>query len=142
MPTLIEYFKLDKGQLHRAMDDARTALQIALKYFEKAGPRATVQDLIKIQNVELSWPRYSIEALYEKEHLRQLVRAIAEKREVMIVYNSGSRPGKERKVQPIGLVRNPDGDFLVASESHKEDPHAKRFYLQHISAVHAFNPRD
>lgn len=139
MPTLIEHFKLDKGQLHRALDDAQTALQIALKYFEKAGPQATLQDLIKIQNVDLNWPRFSIEALYEKDHLRQLVRAVIEKREISITYNSGSKPGQPRKILPHGIVRNPDGDFLAATESHRDDNHPKRYYLQHISAVTATN---
>jgi DNA polymerase-3 subunit epsilon len=137
MPTLKEYFKLPEGQLHRAMDDAQAALQIALKYFEKAGPQVTVRELIKIQAHDLNWPRFSIEALYEKEHMRQLVRAVVDKREVMITYNSGSKPGQARKIMPMGIVRNPDGDFLAAVESHRDDTHPKRYYLAHISAVTA-----
>ncbi len=135
MPTLLEYFKIPKGNIHRAGDDADMALQIALKYFEKIGADKTVQDIITIQNVSLTWPRFSIEALYEREHLRLLVRALREKLEINMTYDSGSKPGKSRKVMPIGLVRSVDGDFLVANESHREDDHSKRFYLAHISQV-------
>lgn len=135
MPTLMEHFKLPPVQLHRAMDDAQVALQIALRYFDKIGVDKSVQDIQNVQSVALTWPRFSIEALYEREHLRQLVRAVLEKREVTITYTSGSKPGQPRKVQPQGLVRNTDGDFLVASDAHREDGHSKRFYLSHISAV-------
>ena len=135
MPTLLEYFKIPKVNIHRALDDAQMALQIAMKYFAKIGADKTVQDLIHIQNVNLTWPRFSIEALYEREHLRLLVKALREKLEVNITYTSGSKPGQSRKVIPIGLVRSVDGDFLVAAESHREDAHSKRFYLEHISHV-------
>jgi len=135
MPTLIEHFKLPPVQLHRAMDDAQVALQIALKYFEKVGDGASVRDIQNVQSVELTWPRFSIEALYEREHFRLLVRAVSEKREVMITYDSGSKPGQARKVHPWGIVRSIDGDFLVATDAHRDDPHPKRFYLAHISAV-------
>lgn len=133
MPTLIEHFKLPPVQLHRAMDDAQVALQIAVKYFDKIGGDATVRDIQNIQSVELAWQRFSIEALMEREHFRLLVRSILDKREVNITYDSGSKPGQARKVIPVGIVRSLDGDFLVAIESHRNDNHPKRYYLAHIS---------
>ncbi len=137
LATLAAHFSIPAGSAHRALDDARTCLGVALKYFEKLGPEAKVSDLQTIQSVPLTWERFSIDLLTEREHFRTLVRAVRDKAEIHITYESGSRPGQSRKVFPMGLVRNPDGDFLVATEGNNEgdDIKPKRYFLQHISSV-------
>lgn len=137
LATLAEYFKIPAGQAHRAMDDAKTCLAVALKFFEKFGPEAKVQDLLNAQQTQLLWPRYSIEALMERDHFRVLVRSLVDRFEVTITYESGSRPGEPRKVFPMGLVRSLAGDFLVATEGNNpgDEIHPKRYFLQHISKV-------
>lgn len=137
LATLAKHFGIPAGSAHRALDDAKTCLGVAIKYFEKLGPEAKISDLQSIQGVPMDWSRFSIDVLTEREHLRTLVRAVRDKLEVHMVYESGSRPGESRKVFPMGLVRNPDGDFLVATEGNKEgdDVKPKRYFLEHISAV-------
>ena len=44
LQTLIQYFKLNGGQAHRALDDARACLQLSIKCFEKLGLRVKGND--------------------------------------------------------------------------------------------------
>ena len=135
LATLAQHFKIDAGAAHRALDDAKTCLHVALKYFEQLGSEAKVSDLFSVQVTPLPWSRFSIESLTERDHYRTLVRALRDRREVFITYEAGSRPGQSRKVFPLGLVRNPEADFLVATEGNKEgdDVKPKRYFLEKIS---------
>lgn len=137
LATLAAHFGLDAGAAHRALDDAKTCLAVALKYFEKLGREAKISDIQGIQSVKLPWSRFSIESLMERDALRTLVRALRDRREVFITYEAGSRPGQSRRVFPLGLVRNPDGDFLVATEGNNEgdDVKPKRYFIDKISAA-------
>lgn len=137
LATLAAHFKIDAGAAHRALDDAKTCLQVGLRYFEKMGPDAKISDILGVQTTSLLWPRFSIEALMERGHLRVLVRALRDRREVMITYEGGSRPGQSRRVFPLGLIRSPEADVLVATEGNKEgdDVKPKRYFLDKVSAV-------
>jgi DNA polymerase-3 subunit epsilon len=137
LATLAEHFGINAGAAHRALDDARTCLEVALRYFEKLGREAKVSDLQSVQVTPLPWQRFSIDALTERDHYRSLVRSLRDKREVFITYEAGSRPGQARKVFPLGLVRNPEADFLVATEGNKDgdDTKPKRYFLDKISDV-------
>jgi DNA polymerase-3 subunit epsilon len=81
----------------------------------------------------LLWNHFSIDYLIEKEVFRLLVRATIDKREVFLTYDGGSRPGQIRRVFPLGLVRNPDGDFLVATEG--DEVQTKRYFLDKVSGA-------
>jgi DNA polymerase-3 subunit epsilon len=135
LATLAEHFGIDAGAAHRALDDAKTCLGVGLRYLETLGREAKMSDVQGIQTTELPWQRFSIESLTERSHYRALVRALRDKREVFITYDAGSRPGQSRKVFPLGLVRNPEADFLVATEGNKEgdDTKPKRYFLEKIS---------
>lgn len=133
LKTLADHFGIETGAAHRALDDAKTCLGIALKYFEQVGAAATLHEICDAQKIVLPWNRFSITSLIEKDHLRVLVRALRDKRDVNMVYESGSRPGVARKVSPQGLVRQPDGDFLVALEA--GDTKVKRYFIDKISSV-------
>jgi len=135
LATLAEHFKIDAGSAHRALDDAKTCLGVALKYLEGLGPEAKMSDIQTLQARELPWTRFSIESLTEREHYRTLVRALRDKREVYITYQGGSRPGQARRVFPLGLVRNPEADFLVATDysDDAEDSKPKRYFLDKVS---------
>jgi DNA polymerase-3 subunit epsilon len=137
LATLARHFGIEAGAAHRALDDARTCLHVALRYFEQLGREAKVSDLQTIQVTELPWSRFSIDALTERDHLRTLVRALRDRREVTIVYDGGSRPGQSRRVFPLGLVRQPQEDFLVATEGNNDgdDVKPKRYFLNKVSAV-------
>jgi DNA polymerase-3 subunit epsilon len=133
LPTLAAHFGLETGSLHRALDDAKTCLGIALQYFAQMGAAATLNEIFDAQKIMLPWNRFSIMSLIERDHLCVLVRALRDKHDVNMVYESGSRPGQSRKVTPQGLVRQPDGDFLVALEDGDAKP--KRYYIEKISKV-------
>lgn len=137
LATLAKHFAVDAGSAHRALDDAKACLGVALKYFEKLGAEAKLSDIQGIQVVPLPWSRFSIEALLERDQFRVLVRALKDRREAHIVYEGGSRPGQSRKVFPLGLVRQPETDFLVATEGNQEgdDVKPKRYFLDKISSA-------
>lgn len=133
LKTLADHFGIESGAAHRALDDAKTCLEIALKYFARVGENATLHEICDAQKITLPWTRFSIMSLIEREHLRVLVRALRDKKDVLLVYDSGSRPGVARKVNPQGLVRQPDGDFLVALED--GETKVKRYFVDKISDV-------
>jgi DNA polymerase III subunit epsilon len=130
LQTLVTHLGLKPGQAHRALDDAQSCLDVAVKCFERIGEAATLNDLYKFQQSTIRWLDYSLDALKEKEAFMQIIKAIEQRRNVELVYMGGSRPGKSRELTPIGLVRNPNGDFLVAREP--EEPQTKRFFLSQI----------
>lgn len=133
LQTLVKLLNIDGGQAHRALDDARACLHVALECFQRIGSEATLQELLDVQSKPLLWQDYSLDELKEKSRFNYLIRAITEKGDVQITYDGGSRPGKPRRVQPLGIVRNPDGDFLVGIESGQDK--TKRYYLKKISSV-------
>jgi len=133
LQTLVNVLNIEGGQAHRALDDARACLQVALECFRRAGEDSTLRDLIQLQGRELCWQHYSMNDLKEEERTANLIKAIREKREATIVYQGGSRPGKARVIQPLGLVRNPNGDFLVASENGRMPP--KRYTLDKVTST-------
>jgi DNA polymerase III subunit epsilon len=144
LQTLIEFFKLEKGKAHRALDDAKACLEVALRVYEKVGADVTIQSLLTYQTTRLEWSQFSTQHLRANPVFAVLLKAL-EKREILqIVYEGGSRPGQARTVTPMGLVRTPieraaivnaegGGDFLVALEEGETMP--KRYFLKKISAA-------
>jgi DNA polymerase-3 subunit epsilon len=133
LSTLAKHFEVDAGAAHRALDDAKACLGVALKCFEAVGADCTLLKVLETQNRKLQWQNFSIELLMEKESFRHLVRATLDKREVFMAYLGGSKPGQVRRVFPLGIVRNPDGDFLVATEG--DEVQTKRYFLDKIGNV-------
>ena len=133
LQTLVEHFGIDGGQAHRATDDAEACLTVFLKMLEqhKNSGSLNVKDIYKLQGRKLQWYEYSIDYLRQFEATLAIVESIEKGKPLNMVYKGGSRPGVLRTVIPEGLVRNPNGDFLVA----RDDPQAeqpKRFYLSRI----------
>jgi DNA polymerase-3 subunit epsilon len=136
LATLAQHFGVNAGAAHRAFDDAMACLNVAIAMFEKLGRQTKNGDIQTAQGTALTWDRFSVESLTEREHFRTLVRALRDKREVIITYQGGSRKGEPRKIFPMGLVRQPDNDFLVATAGNGEDEEQpKRFFLDKISSV-------
>ena len=133
LQTLIQYFQLIQGTAHRALDDARACLSVALKCFEKVGSDATIATLLDYQSVPLMWSHYSVADLRSHAVYGVLVEALEAHKDVQIIYSGGSRPGVSRTVHPVGLVRNPNGDFFVACD--EGDTVSKRFFLNKITAA-------
>ncbi|KHD89263.1 MAG: DNA polymerase III subunit alpha [Bdellovibrio sp. ArHS] len=132
LQTLVKHLTIDGGQAHRAYDDAKSCLYVALACFQKMDPNVTLTDAIKSQGKNLWWRDYSLAALNESKFVL-LKQAILAKQDVDMVYMGGSAKGEVRRVTPIGIVRNPDGDYLQAF-CHKEKT-PKRYYLNRIADV-------
>jgi len=133
LQTLAKYYAIEAGKAHRAFDDAKTCLEVALKCFQTIGESCHIHRLLEVQSRLLHWAHFSIEYLIEKEVYRLLVRATLDKREVYLTYDGGSRPGQIRRVFPLGIVRNPDGDFLVATEG--DEVQTKRYFLEKVAGA-------
>lgn len=131
LQTLIKLLKIDGGQAHRALDDARACLEVALECFRRVGEDAPLEKILKAQGGALHWSQYSMNDLLEHSRYQHLIRASKERLAVDMIYDGGSRPGKSRVVEPIGIVRNPSGDFLVATENGRFPP--KRYFLEKIT---------
>lgn len=131
--TLAKTLNISPGNSHRALDDAKTCLRVALECFRRFGARKTLGEFIDLQGVSLNWSDFSIEALREKEVGNRLVRAILDEREVHMVYSGGSHPGSGRSIQPTGIVRGPQRDFLVAYDPSADKE--KRYYLNRIVSI-------
>lgn len=130
LQTLISFFNLEKGAAHRAFDDAKACLDVGIKCFEKVGESASIDQLMDYQGVCLDWKKFSIKDLSAHSVYSKIVKALNEGCDLQITYEGGSRPGQARTVSPIGLVRTPNGDFLVANDDPKGIP--KRYMLNKI----------
>lgn len=132
LQTLVKHLNIDGGQAHRAYDDAKACLEVILDCFKKMGEQATLAQAIQSQGKNLWWKDYSL--LFTTDaRLKTLIEAIQTKKDVDLVYEGGSSRGETRRLTPIGIVRNPDGDYLQAF-CHK-DQTAKRYYLSRIADV-------
>lgn len=133
LQTLAKHYAIEAGKAHRALDDAKTCLAVALQCFQQVGVESHISRILEVQARLLHWAHFSIEYLIEKEVYRLLVRATLDKREVFLTYEGGSRPGQIRRVFPLGIVRNPDGDFLVATEG--DEVQTKRYFLDKVTSA-------
>ena len=132
LQTLVKHLQIDGGRAHRAYDDAYACLQVAIACFTKMGGEATLADAIKSQGKNLNWKDYSIRALHTAK-LETLKESILTKKDIDMIYSGGSKKGQVRRMTPMGIVRNPDGDYLQAF-CH-EEKQAKRYYLSRIDDV-------
>lgn len=132
LQTLIKHLNLPKRQAHRALSDAESCLDVAMKCFEKLGD-VSLGKICDVQGKTLLWQDYSIDQLRQRVELRAIIEALQAKEQVQIVYMGGSRPGEKRTITPLGLVRTSvNQEFLVAQDDPNEHP--KRFFLDKIGA--------
>lgn len=135
LQTLIQFFNINQGQAHRALDDAIACLEVGLKCLNKISDSKVLssKDLIweeafKIQAYKLTCDRFSIRKIEKKFQL--IVKAIQDKKKLAVKYSKGSRPGVPRFVYPVGLVRSLNGDFFISQEPGSNI--AKRFLLSRL----------
>lgn len=129
LQTLISYLNLPKGAAHRALDDARACLLVGLECMNRMGGMTTLEEVLKAQGKQLNWPDYFL-SRSGSEKLKLVVQAIQDKKDLEFVYEGGTLKGKPRRMTPIGIVRNPDGDYIMAV-CHI-DRAQKRFYFDKI----------
>lgn len=132
LQTLVKHLGIDGGQAHRAYDDAKACLQVGLECFKLMGENKTLADAIASQGKSLMWKDYGL--LHAGTvSLQTMINAIHSKKDVEMVYKGGSQKGEIRRVTPIGIVRNPDGDYLMAF-CHRDKTN-KRYYLNRIADI-------
>jgi DNA polymerase-3 subunit epsilon len=130
LSTLIAHLGLKMGQAHRALEDSRACLEVALKCMEKLGDDASLEYIFKAQGGPFEWQRFSMSELLKSDIFRPLVEGSKNQLVLEIVYTGGSQPGVPRRMTPQGLVRNHSGDYVVGL-CHRENVE-KRFYLNRI----------
>ena len=130
LQTLVKYLKLEGGQAHRATDDAFACLHVGLKCMERVGPEATLAEVFAKVGKDLRWNAYAILGS-GNSHISMICQALESDKSLNIIYEGGSRGGNTRKIKPVGIVRNPDGDYIKAFCF--IDAIEKRFYLAKIS---------
>lgn len=129
LQTLIQFLKLQQGKAHRALDDSQACLELALRCFERLGPAATLKQVQDKVGKSLDWVNFSL-SIAATEKIKTITEALRRGLPLDIVYNGGTLKGKVRRVSPEGIVRNPDGDYMMA-QCHI-DRMSKRFYLPKI----------
>lgn len=129
LQTLVKLLNIDGGQAHRATDDARACMMVFLECIKRLGADVSLEKLYHVQEKKLSWPLYSVPMTGDGA-MPILAQAIREQKIVDMVYEGGTLREKTRPVQPIGIVRNPDGDYLYATCL--IDHANKRFYISRI----------
>ena len=134
LQTLVKELKLTGGDAHRAYDDAYACLQVFFKCVEKLEKNVNVADLLKIQKKELIWNHYKVWTS-DNPKLIQLAEAIKTKSTLQITYEGGQTKSKPRPIRPIGMIRNPDGDYIQAECG--LDLQRKRFYLEKMKTITA-----
>lgn len=128
LQTLIPVLKIPQGAAHRALDDAKACLAVGLECFKRMESKKSLEDLQSVMGKPLLWSSYFLKTGVSPE-LSRVVEALEGRKDLDMVYQGGSSKGT-RRVTPIGIVRNPDGDFLFA-KCHI-DQTEKRFYLNKI----------
>jgi DNA polymerase-3 subunit epsilon len=130
LQTLISVLGLERGSAHRAKDDAHACLHVGLECFRRKGEAANLREIFSTQGKDLAWTKYEI---FNSGNvtINKVIECLEEKLSLDIVYQGGSGEGSgTRRITPIGIVRNPDGDYVMA-KCHR-DAANKRFYIQKI----------
>ena len=131
LQTLVKHFQLDGGSAHRAFDDARSCLMVGMECFKRMDGQ-TLEQALQSQGKNLQWKEYAL-LNYFLSPVKTLMTAIEQKKNVDMIYDGGSKKGETRRIRPIGIVRNPDGDYLMAQCL--TDNTNKRYYLSRIKDV-------
>jgi len=135
LQTLVKHLGLNGGAAHRAADDASSCLQVGLKCLGELPSNASLQDVLSVQEKKIEWLYYSLKFPKKMAH-QVVVEALQKRISLNILYEKGSKSKQMRPVRPLGVVRNPDGDYLSAICL--LDHQKKRFYLQHLVEAELF----
>lgn len=148
LQTLVPFFGVNPGQAHRALDDARACLEVGLKMFDRIQAKAdtdgqgelTVDQMaskmLRRTNLDLGllyFARFSMKELEKNEDLARFIQAARTQTPVQLTYAGGSRRGQAREIMPIGIIRQLDGDALVALEAGEKVP--KRYWVKDVMSI-------
>lgn len=133
LATLVQHFGIKVEHAHRALEDSKACLEVALKCMEKLGENATMDYVFQAQGGALEWDKYSVKDLLENSKVAALIEASQKQLLTEIVYEGGTNPGKPRNITPLGIVRNPQGDYVVGMDQAEQKE--KRYYLNRITST-------
>jgi DNA polymerase-3 subunit epsilon len=131
LQTLIKVLDLVGGQAHRGLDDARACLQLGLICMGRLGSQAILKDVYDKVEKDLSWSNFLV-LQSGNSKIEMTVRALENHKDLDLIYEGGSIKGT-RRISPVGIVRNPDGDYIQAT-CHI-DRASKRFYVDKIKDI-------
>lgn len=129
LQTLIRYLGIEQGTAHRAIDDSIACYKVALNCFQRMPEGATLEDAIKKQTKTLNWFDYALRGT-NLGFVGKVTEAIEKGLSLDIQYSGGSRRSERRIIRPVGMIRNPNGDYIVAICNH--DKVEKKFYIKKI----------
>jgi DNA polymerase III subunit epsilon len=138
LQTLITVLNLERGSAHRAKDDANACLHVGLECFRRKGEAASLREIFSTQGKDLAWTKYQI---FNSGNVTmdKVIECLESKLSLDIVYQGGSGEGSgTRRITPIGIVRNPDGDYVMAM-CHR-DAAKKRFYIEKMKSAAVVYP--
>ncbi len=137
LQTLVQFLKIEPGAAHRALDDTKSCLAVLQECIRRASlnTEVTLESLLKIQGPFLKWSDFSMNYYRQQDVFSQLVMATEAQTPVMMTYGGGSKAGKPRWIHPISIVRNPEGDFLVAFDTKETNKRPKRYYMNKVLAI-------
>lgn len=129
LQTLITHLGLERGSAHRAKDDARACLYVGLECMNRLGPMTSMQDVFSQVGKKLNWDSYRLRGTGNST-IDKIIECLEAQLSLDIAYLGGSRGTEMRRITPQGIVRNPDGDYVMA-KCHR-DVASKRFYISKI----------
>ncbi|NUM59524.1 MAG: WYL domain-containing protein [Bdellovibrionaceae bacterium] len=132
LQTLIKHFQFPSLAAHRAYEDARACMFVFHECLKKIDSDVTLEELIALQGKKLNWHNYSLFPS-KSPVLNTLIKSIEQQHTVELVYGRGNKKNQPRTLQPLGIVRSPDGDYLQAFDP--VENRAKRFLLEFIIDV-------
>src|SRR5262245_22401226 len=136
LSTVAQMLGITSGRPHRALSDAYACKGIFEKQLEHKGASATVADLVRLNGSELRLG-LSEEMLAEIPRGPELAAilgdALRHGQSVRISYHGGTKGPGLRLVNPITLMRQNDGIYLVAHCT--LDRSLKCFRLEKVSAI-------
>ncbi len=132
LQTLIPFLGIEQGTAHRAADDARACLEVGIHCMSRIGYHEPVAKVLEAVGKDLLWKNFSLHR--DSDLIRIIREAIEQKKSLDVSYQGGSTTKNDvRRITPIGLVLNPDGDYVMA-KCHR-DGAQKRFYLEKMSNI-------
>lgn len=132
LQTLIKHFQFPSLAAHRAYEDARACMFVFHEAMKKLNPDVTLEEVIDVQTKKLFWNNYSLFPSPTTE-IHILIQAIETNKSIQMVYGRGNKKNEVRTLQPLGIVRSPDGDYLQAFDPIEN--RAKRFLLEFVKDV-------
>lgn len=133
LQNMVQALGIQAGTAHRALDDSKACLQVALKCMEKVGPDATLNEVFLAQEKKLTWPTYSIRELRENKIWSLILEAVEADRKIEFIYKNSAKEGPPRRMKPMGVVRSLEGDYTIGQT--ETDDRKRRYFLRRISKV-------